>query len=341
MPKSSLFRLAAAASLAIAAVAVAKPSFVPVHQVNFPDPFVLYANGEFVAYATNDGINLPIAVSKDLVHWSVVMDPARPGQRLDGMPVLAPWVKQGLTWAPEVLRIGGKYLLYYTAHHRKLDRQCVGVAVATSPRGPFRDPSTAPVVCQQALGGTIDANPFRDADGKLYVYYKNDGNRVGTVSRIWGQRLSDDGMTVIGEPVPLARDSKPWEQKLVEAPTMVRAPTGYQLFYSGGYFGWNDNQLRSPYAMGYATCAGPLGPCTPSPDNPILHSFNDRQAGCISGPGHQSIFTVGKRSFIAFHAWAVTKGCRKAADKRYLYVAPLSWKEGKPVIGESLRATGQ
>jgi hypothetical protein len=84
-----------------------------------------------------------------------------------------------------------------------------------------------------------------------------------------------------------------------------------------------------------------MGPCVPSPDNPILHSFNDRKAGCISGPGHQSIFTVGQRTFMAFHAWAANKGCRKAADKRFLYIAPLSWKDGKPVIGESLRPSRQ
>jgi hypothetical protein len=51
-------RGAAAASLALGGVAVAEPSFVPVYQANFPDPYVLLANGEFIAYATNDGINL-------------------------------------------------------------------------------------------------------------------------------------------------------------------------------------------------------------------------------------------------------------------------------------------
>jgi|GEM_PF-6013400 len=56
---------------------------------------------------------------------------------------------------------------------------------------------------------------------------------------------------------------------------------------------------------------------------------------------HQSIFTVGKSTFLAFHAWAATKGCRKAADKRFLYIAPLSWKDGKPVIVTSLRARGK
>ena len=341
MPVSKLFRVIAAASLALTGAALAAQSFVPVYEANFPDPHVLLVNGEFIAYATNDGINLPMATSKDLVRWSAVMDPAQPAKRLDGMPVLAAWAKEGRTWAPEVQRVGAKYLLYYTAASRALDRQCVGVAVATSPRGPFRDASATPFICQAALGGTIDANVFRDTDGQLYIYYKNDGNAVGKVSNIWVQRLSADGLKLVGAPVAIARDTKPWEQKLIESPTMVRAPTGYQLFYSGGFFGWNDDQRLSPYAMGYATCAGPMGPCVPSPANPILHSFNDRQSGCISGPGHQSIFTVGTRHFIAFHAWAVTKGCRKADNKRFLYVAPLSWKAGKPVIGVSLRAPGK
>jgi len=338
MARIRTLRLAACAAVILSGAALAEPSFEPVYKINFPDPFVMLDKGQFIAYATNDGLNLPMATSTDLVRWTPVTDPAQPGRKIDGMPVMAPWAKIGATWAPEVQRIGTNYLLYYTAAHRKLDRQCIGVAVANNARGPFRDSSNEPFLCQVDLGGTIDANLLVDEKGQRFIYFKNDGNRVGTVSHIWGQRLSADGRSLIGQPVALLRDTKAWEQKLVEAPTMVRAPSGYQLFFSGGYFGWNDDQRISPYAMGYATCAGPLGPCQPFAGNPILNSFNDRQAGCISGPGHQSIFTVGQRSFIAFHAWSATKGCRKAEDKRFLHVAPLTWKDGKPVIGVGLRA---
>jgi hypothetical protein len=119
---------------------------------------------------------------------------------------------------------------------------------------------------------------------------------------------------------------------------MFRSLAGYELFFSGGFFGWNPEEGGlSPYAMGYASCSGPLGPCTPAKENPLLHSFNDREAGCLSGPGHQSIFTVGTRTFISFHAWEASSGCRKQDDRRYLYVAPLFWKDGKPQIGPSLR----
>jgi beta-xylosidase len=334
-------RLAAGLLLATMAAApsAAEPSFVPVFRDNFPDPHVVEHEGEFIAYATNAGINLPMLTSRDLVRWTWVT--GADGKRRDGMPELAPWVKEGFTWAPEVMKVDGKWLLYYTAAHGKRNVQCLGVASADGPKGPFRDGSTGPLVCQYDLGGTIDANPFRDKNGKLYLYYKSDGNRVGKKTVIWGQRLSDDGLSVLGAPAALVEDDKKWEWKLVEAPTMVRSPSGYQLFFSAAFFGWDPKERLSRYATGYATCAGPLGPCRDAPENPILNSFNDKAAGCLSGPGHTSIFETRGRHFIAFHAWEATRDCRKAEDRRLLYVAPLFWKDGKPQIGLSLRETGK
>ena len=327
------------AAIAAAASAAADPSFVPVLQTNFPDPFVLPHGTDFYAYSTNDGANVPVAVSHNLRQWSLLTDPADPKRKYDALPHLGSWAKEGFTWAPEVLELNGKYLLYYTASARRENMQCVGVAVAADPKGPFVDSANAPLVCQTSLGGTIDASPFKDADGSLYLYFKNDGNRVHARTALYGQHLAADGMSVTGQPQELLKDNERWEDRVIEAPTMVKSPTGYDLFYSGGFFGWNPEEGGlSPYAMGYATCSSPLGPCTPSKSNPLLHSFNDKEAGCISGPGHQSIFTAAGRTFISFHAWAATATCRKApADARYLYVAPLFWKDGQPTLGPSLR----
>ena len=88
--------------------------------------------------------------------------------------------------------------------------------------------------------------------------------------------------------------------------------------------------------MGYATCAGPMGPCTDAPNYPILHSFSGKE-GCLSGPGHQSVFEAAGRTFIAFHAWAATPGCRKLDDERHFYVSPLLWPDGKPAVGVSVK----
>jgi beta-xylosidase len=328
--------IAATALLCAAASSPNDPSFVPVFTEDFPDAFVLPHGSQFIAYSTNNGPNVPVATSADLVHWSFIADAG--GNKRDALPRLGSWAKTGFTWAPEVIEVGGRYLLYYTASDVAKNAQCIGVATASDPLGPFVDNNPEPIVCQTALGGSIDADAFRDADGKLYLYFKNDGNRVHARTSLWGQQLAPDGLSVTGQAVELLKDDQGWEERVVEAPTMVRSPAGYELFFSGGFFGWNvEEGGLSPYAMGYASCAGALGPCTAARDNPILHSFYDRQAGCLSGPGHQSIFTVGQRSFISFHAWEASSGCRKVDDRRYLYVAPLFWKDGKPQIGPSLR----
>lgn len=337
MLRKTLF---AALALAFALpAAAAEPSFVPVFEQNFPDPFVVQDGGEFIAYSTNDGPNLPMATSKDLVNWSFVMDPSDPSKKLDGMPALGKWAKEGFTWAPEVMKVGGKWILYYTAAWREQNIQCLGAAVASSPKGPFVDMSEQPFLCQRELGGTIDANPFRDKDGKLYLYFKNDGNRVRKPSRLFGVALAPDGLKVEGQPVDLGiTDKDPWENGVVEAPTMVLTPQGHAMFYSGGFFGWDPKERLSPYSMGFAMCKGALGPCTDAKANPILYSYNDpKNAGCLSGPGHQHIFRVADRTFVSFHAWATTKGCRQARDARYLYVAPFAWEDGQPIIAPSLR----
>src|SRR3954454_15025494 len=220
------------AALALSAAAAAEPSFVPVLKTNFPDAFVLPHGAEFVAYSTNDGANVPVAVSRDLKVWTVLPDPADPKRKYDAMPRLGSWAKEGFTWAPEVLELNGKYLLYYTASARRENTQCVGVAVAADPKGPFVDSASAPIVCQTKLGGTIDASPFKDTDGSLYLYFKNDGNRVHARTALWGQRLAPGGRAAAGEPQELLRDDERWEDRVVEAPTMVRAPSGYALFYS-------------------------------------------------------------------------------------------------------------
>jgi beta-xylosidase len=313
--------------------------FEPAFTTDFPDAFVMLHDGGFIAYATNaqrDQANVQMARSTNLADWELV----RSGDSLrDAMPDLPPWAREGFTWAPEVIRTSTGFVLHFTAKDRASDLQCIGVAFSTDPMGPFTSTATAPLVCQTDIGGTIDSAPFRDADGGMYIYYKNDGNnpRFGRATAIYAQRMSEDGLSVVGDPVALLTNDTGWEAHVIEAPTMVQRGDRYFMFYSANHFGWETHQRLSPYAMGYAVCDGPMGPCRDAPANPILHSYNDRQAGCLSGPGHQSIFTVGNRQFIAFHAWAATSGCRRFDNRRYLYVAPLLWEGDTPRVGISLR----
>lgn len=323
------------AALVLAAAAAA-PRFAPVYATNFPDPFILAQPDHFLAYATNAErrqANVQMAVSDDLRAWA----PLKVGGKLhDAMPTLPVWAVPGWTWAPEVMHIDGHYLLYFTARERASGRQCTGVASSRSPLGPFVDRSETPLICQRALGGTIDASPFRDTDGALYLYFKPDANAIGKPTEIMVQRLAADGLSLVGKPVALLHNDQPWEAHVIESPTMVRHAAGYTLFYSANHFGWEPHQRLSPYAMGHASCAGPMGPCADAPGNPILHSYRDPAAGCLSGPGHQSVFSHADRQFIVFHAHAATTACRNARNGRQMYVAPLTWAAGQPVIGAGL-----
>ena len=76
-----------------------------------------------------------------------------------------------------------------------------------------------------------------------------------------------------------------WQGGTVEAPDLMTTGGRYFLFYSGN--DWNS----ASYAVGVATCTGPLGPCRDVTAKPILSSGSG-----VAGPGGESVFadTSGK-----------------------------------------------
>jgi beta-xylosidase len=282
----------------------------PVYDRDFPDPFVLQVGRLYVAYATNaSGQNVQTAVSRDLVHWS-----AGP----DALPRLPAWSSTGLTWAPSVLhRDDGTYALYYTAHSVATAYQCIGVATARSPLGPFVDDHPAPLVCQADQGGSIDPYVLRDG-GRVYLYWKNNGNCCGFPTYIYGQRMSDDGSRLVGEAVKLETNDVPWEDGLVEAPAMLRHGGRYFLFYSAG--GGYDSPK---YAAGYASCETPLGPCADAPENPVLTTR------CTAiGPGSNGFATDHEGGlWIVYHAWVGAVYTHRA-----MYIDRVTWDGGRPIV---------
>lgn len=285
----------------------------PVYPYNFPDPFVLAVDGVYYAYATGDATkHYQTLTSKDLVSWE---------EGPDAMPQFAAWVT-GDSWAPEVLRHSdGRYIMYYTAHSLELDKQCIGVATSDKPLGPYVDSRTAPLVCQVDEGGSIDANPFRNADGKLYLLWKNDGNCCGLPTYIYSQRLSADGTKLTGKPVRLVQNDAAWEGPLVEAPTLWRRDNRYYLFFSANAY------YDETYAVGYAACKGPLGPCKDAPENPILST-----EGEAVGPGHQAMIELpGGKTYFIYHAWP-HDAVGSTLPGRVPWVDEVVWRDGRPVV---------
>ena len=119
---------------------------------NGADPFVLYDDGIYYLYSTNDGSNGYIVyTSTDLVNWHAEGYVLRKSDvQLDNANSYA-----GL-WAPEVMREGDTYYMVYTAQGH------IGIATAESPLGPFKDKSGRLFTDVT----TIDGHFFRDDDGR-------------------------------------------------------------------------------------------------------------------------------------------------------------------------------
>ena len=138
-----------------------------VYPFDFPDPSVILVGRTYFAYATNSVAgNIQIIDSSDLAHWSAI------GNALPSLPA---WATPNNTWAPSVAMIGGTFVLYYAANVAGTADECISVATASQPQGPFHDTSTAPLECQKSLGGSIDPASFIDTNGTQYLVWKSGG----------------------------------------------------------------------------------------------------------------------------------------------------------------------
>jgi len=283
-----------------------------VYPYDFPDPFILPAGGVYYGFATNSVAgNIQIIRSTDLTHWTAVGD---------ALPHEPSWAAPGATWAPSVLQRGSTFVLYYSAVYAPTGEQCISEATASQPQGPYVDNSTLPLMCQTALGGSIDPTPFVDADGTPYLVWKSQGGG-GQPSTLWSQPLTAAGTALVpGAATPLLAPSLPWQGGVVEGPSMVLVGGQYLLFYSA------NNWKTSAYAIGVARCRGPLGPCTETSPQPLLAS-----QPAFSGPGGPSVFTDSSGQLhMAFHAWL--PGKVGFPNSRLLFIRQIGVVDGTPTV---------
>jgi hypothetical protein len=285
-----------------------------VYPFDFPDPDVLLVGGTYFAYGTNSVAgNIQIIESTNLTDWNVVGN---------ALPNLPSWAAPDATWAPAVAQIGDVYVLYYAADVAGPGggEECISVATAAQPQGPFIDKSSSPLECQPSLGGSLDPSPFIDTDGKVYLEWKSNGG-TGPAT-IWSEQLDPNGtgFAANATPVQLLAPNQAWEAGVVEAPDLVTSGGRYLLFYSG------NNWDSADYAVGVATCTGPLGPCTKPLSQPILTSSSS-----MEGPGGESVFTDASGSYwVAFDAWI--PGAVGYPHSRDLFLRRLDLSGATPVL---------
>lgn len=158
----------------------------PTILAGYGDPAVLKTDeGYYLVATSNDAPDaFPILHSLDLEHWKhksfVFPAGEEPG-----------WAATGRStadfWAPEMQKVGEEYWVAYTAR-QKSHALAIGLARAPSPLGPFID-NGAPLVTGRPVnstgipngavsGGVIDSHIFADADGALYLFWKDDSNGI-------------------------------------------------------------------------------------------------------------------------------------------------------------------
>ncbi|MHA7210848.1 glycoside hydrolase family 43 protein [Arthrobacter sp. MDT1-65] len=295
-----------------AAPAVEEQNATQVLDEEFADPDILEVDGTYYAYASaGDRKNVQIATSEDLVEWETLDD---------ALPDLPSWTIPGKTWAPEVTQVAdGQFVLYFTATNFKPALQCIGVATATDPAGPFTVVGNGMLVCPEDEGGAIDASTFTDDQG-LHLVWKNDGNCCDKDTWIQTAPLSADGLALAGPPTRLIKQTLEWEGPLVEAPTVVQRDGRYVLLYSSNYYG------DESYNVGYASAPALEGPWEKAPE-PILSS--DSFGGRYVGPGGQDLATAPDgREYLLFHSWD------PAVTYRSMHAEPIRWDGAELVLIE-------
>lgn len=239
---------------------------IPPNTVKLGDPFILYHQGTYYAYGTNDPNGIEVFVSDDLKTWRRPVDSNfRLALKKDDV-----WADRWF-WAPEVYFVNGKFYMYYSADEH------ICVATSDSPLGPFKQEVKRPMIESEK---SIDNSLFIDDNGKPYIYFVrfNDGNNI------WVAELTDDLMSVKMETMKKCMNvSQDWENvwpRVVEGPFVVKHKGVYYMTYSA-------NSYESPfYGVGYATATSPMGPWIKYDKNPILQKPRE-----LVGVGHSANFT--------------------------------------------------
>ena len=125
-----------------------------------PDDFNFYRMNEWLVYS-----------STDMVNWKEHPIPLKTTD--------FKWAK-GDAWAAQVIERNGKFYWYVTVEHGSIPGKSIGVAVADSPLGPFKDALGKALITNdmtteqtQISWDDIDPTVYIDDDGQAYLYWGN------------------------------------------------------------------------------------------------------------------------------------------------------------------------
>ena len=146
------------------------------------------------------------------------------------------WVtKDNGAWAEQVVERNGKFYMYCPIHGNG-----IGVLVANTPYGPFKDPIGKPLVWQKENWNDIDPTVYIDDDGQAYMYWGNPDP--------YYVKLNKDMISYSGEIHKVARP-----EHYQEGPWFYKRKGKYYLAFAS---------TCCPEGIGYAMSNRPEGPWT-------------------------------------------------------------------------------
>ncbi|MFB6318724.1 family 43 glycosylhydrolase [Saccharicrinis sp. FJH54] len=261
----------------------------PVLGGDYPDPSV-FRDGEDY-YMTHSSFEyypgLLIWHSKDLIHWERISH------------ALHRYV--GSVWAPDFIKYNNRYFIYFPAGGTNW------VVTADSPAGPWSDP------IDLNLRGFIDPGHMTDIEGNRYLY----------LSKGFIVRLSEDGLSVQGEPEHVYdgwQYPKEWSTECfcLESPKMtVKDGIYYLTVAEGGTAG-----PATAHMVVSARSKSPLGPFENSPYNPVIHTESREERWWCQGHGTLVDDTEGNW-WIMYHGY---EKCFQTLGRQTLLL-PIEWTE--------------
>lgn len=295
----------------------------PVIKADAPDPSVIRAeDGTYYLYATGSGYS--IFKSDDLVKWNRVgtafTDETWPSARRNN--------RRGDLWAPEIRRINGKYVLFYTLWFGDVKYSVIGYAVADRPEGPFTDKGVLIDSQEVGIEQSIDQYYYEDG-GRSWIFW-------GSFRNLYAMELDVAPDCTI---TPKNETLQQFAGTAFEGTNIYKRGDWYYFFGSTGDF---SGGAESTYKTVVARSRDLLGPYVDKKGRTIMDNASEvilDRNDKFSGPGHNAgiIEDADGKTWMFYHAYDLSD---PGAGRMGMLDEVLWDAEGWPYIAGGVPSSG-
>jgi arabinan endo-1,5-alpha-L-arabinosidase len=275
---------------------------------------IVKCKDEYWVFYTGRGV--PSYHSKDLVKWE--RGPATFKTAPEWIAKIVPDNQHMQYWAPDIMKVGDRYLFYYAVS--SFGKMTSAIGLATNPTLDPADPAyhwtdQGYVVRTQDGDGynAIDPSIFHDRDGTLWLTFGSywSGIKLIQLDPQTGKRISGDSAIF-----SIAYNGS------IEASFLCRHDDHYYLFVNWGSCCQGP---KSTYNIRIGRSDSVIGPYLDKAGADMMHSggslFLDTTNGPLIGPGHAGILNAqGKEWFTSDF-----EGDLRMDGKATLAIMPLHW----------------